>query len=500
MSTAEVHLSRVLSDGSHFQCNRKAVQYRDALVTRRTLFQQALAACDASMLIVTLAASYELTRTLLRVKLPPLTAFLWLLCVIVPVWLLSLRWFGLFEASAYSSLPSALSQLIRAHLVGALILLSTMYATKAEMVSRVLMQNFLTLSIVALAVQSAIVQALLKRHRSHTGFNCPRVLLIGEPEKSSRYMALLERYSWMSARVVGLLCPRRGIDSRSPDTETRILGEPHQLERVLNDHVIDEVVALPPADRGELENIASCCAERGLVMRVLVEVPSAVPGNWHVDDCGEGSLFVSLAAIPQNAMQLAMKRLIDIIGGIAGLALFAIAAAFYARRLRRETGGSAIFRQQRVGRNGRLFTLYKFRTMHHDAERRHDELQTLNQMKGPIFKLQHDPRVTQTGAKLRQSHVDELPQFLNVLKGEMSLVGTRPPTQTEVVHYKSTHRRRLSMKPGLTGPWQVNGNQAVGDFEDIVRLDTEYIANWSLSRDLRIILQTVKKVIRADAW
>ncbi len=138
--------------------------------------------------------------------------------------------------------------------------------------------------------------------------------------------------------------------------------------------------------------------------------------------------------------------------------------------------------------------------MYHDAERRLGELRAFNEMKGPMFKVKHDPRVTPTGIKLRRRHLDELPQFWNVLKGEMSLVGTRPPTQDEVAQYRDVHRRRLSMKPGLTGLWQLNGNRGVSDFEDVVRLDCEYIDNWSLGLDLRIILQTIKKVLRADAW
>ena len=204
-------------------------------------------------------------------------------------------------------------------------------------------------------------------------------------------------------------------------------------------------------------------------------------------------------AVPQDALQLAAKRLIDIVGGIAGLMVFGFTAAIYARRLRRETGASALFRQQRVGRSGRLFTLYKFRTMYRDAERRFGDLLAFNEMKGPMLKLKYDPRVTPTGAKLRKSHLDELPQFWNVLKGEMSLVGTRPPTQKEVANYREVHHRRLSMKPGLTGLWQLNGNQQVNDFEEVVKLDCKYIDNWSLGLDFRIIMQTIRKVMRADA-
>jgi exopolysaccharide biosynthesis polyprenyl glycosylphosphotransferase len=478
----------------------KGAHRQGTLITRHALFQQALTAADIVTLIVAFAASYYLAATLLIKIIMPLTTYIWLLWVIIPVWILTLRWFGLYETLTYSSLSRSLGHLVRAHFVAALLLLSTMYVTKAVIVSRVLMQTFLTVSFVALAGQKSALQALLKRRRWRVAFNHPRVLLVGNPEKTSRCLSVLERHTWMSAEVVGLLAPCAAEASRSSNAAAPILGEPVDLPEVLNRHVVDEVVALPSVEKGELERLASSCAARGLVMRMLVEVPHPAAGSWHVDDCGEGSFFLSLAAVPQDALQLVAKRIVDIVGALAGLTLFASAAAVYSRRLRRETGATALFRQQRVGCNGRRFTLYKFRTMHHDAERRLEELAAFNEMKGPMFKVKHDPRVTPTGVKLRRRHLDELPQFWNVLKGEMSLVGTRPPTEDEVAHYHELHRRRLSVKPGLTGLWQLNGNHGVSDFEDVVKLDCEYIDNWSLRLDFQIILHTIRKVLRADAW
>lgn len=500
MSAVGVRLDYDLGRDAPAQRKDKSAHQRGTLITRQALFQQALTASDVATLIVASAASYYLAATLLMKVLPGLTTYVWLLWVIIPVWILTLRWFGLYETPTYASLSRTLGQLVRAHFVAALLLLSTMYATKAVMVSRVLMQTFLSVSFVALAGQKFALHALLKRRRWRVAFNRPRVLLVGNPEKTSRYLGLLERHAWMSAQVIGLLAPSSAKAARSSHVAAPILGEPVDLPDVLNHQVVDEVVALLPVEKRELDGLASSCAARGLVMRMLVEVPQAAAGAWHVDDCGEGSFFLSLAAVPQDALQLAAKRVVDIVGALAGLTLFAAAAAIYSRRLRRETGATALFRQRRVGCNGRLFTLYKFRSMYHDAERRLGELSAFNQMKGPMFKVKHDPRVTPTGIKLRKRHLDELPQFWNVLKGEMSLVGTRPPTEDEVAQYGDVHRRRLSMKPGLTGLWQLNGNHGVSDFEDVVKLDCEYIVNWSLLLDLRIILRTIKKVLRADPW
>jgi exopolysaccharide biosynthesis polyprenyl glycosylphosphotransferase len=478
----------------------KTVQRHGALISRLALFEQALTGADIATLIVAFVTSHYVAGALMLKGLLPLATYLWLLWVIVPVWLLTMRRFQLYEGPTYSSLMAVMGQLVRAHAVAAMLLLSTMYAAKAVMVSRVLMQTFLTLSFAALAGQKTILHGIVRGRRWRTAFNRPRVLLVGSPDKTSRYVNLLERHAWMSAEVVGLLAPRATDPSARVEAVATILGEPGDLPEVLNRHVVDEVVALLPVERRELDRMAFSCAARGLVMRMLVDVPKPAAGSWQVDDCGEGSFFLSLAAVPQDALQLAAKRLIDILGAIAGLTLCTAAAVVYVRRIRKETGGTALFRQQRVGRNGRLFTLYKFRSMYRDAERQLSALLALNEMNGPMFKLKHDPRVTPTGLKLRRRHFDELPQFWNVLKGEMSLVGTRPPTPDEVGRYRDIHRRRLSMKPGLTGMWQLNGNHRVCDFEEVVKLDCEYIDNWSLKLDLRVILQTIKKVIRADAW
>jgi lipopolysaccharide/colanic/teichoic acid biosynthesis glycosyltransferase len=189
-----------------------------------------------------------------------------------------------------------------------------------------------------------------------------------------------------------------------------------------------------------------------------------------------------------------------VIGATLGLCACVIAYICYGRRLRRESGASVLFRQERVGWNGRRFTLYKFRTMRADSEQLKAALDARNEMNGPIFKLKDDPRVTPTGRKLRRRHLDELPQFWNVLRGDMSLVGTRPPTDDETAAYLEHHQRRLSIKPGLTGLWQLNGNGAVKDFEDVVKLDCEYIDNWSLWLDAKIVAKTVTKVMRGDAW
>ena len=190
-----------------------------------------------------------------------------------------------------------------------------------------------------------------------------------------------------------------------------------------------------------------------------------------------------------------VKRIIDFIGAIVGLILTAIITPFVALAIRVESKGPVFFAQERVGRNGRRFKIYKFRSMYIDAEERKKELMSQNEMNGLMFKIDDDPRVTKVGKFIRKTSIDELPQFYNILRGDMSLVGTRPPTVDEFEEYNAYYRRRLSITPGLTGMWQVSGRSNIDDFDEIVKLDLQYIENWSLLLDLKIILQTIGVVV-----
>jgi exopolysaccharide biosynthesis polyprenyl glycosylphosphotransferase len=193
-----------------------------------------------------------------------------------------------------------------------------------------------------------------------------------------------------------------------------------------------------------------------------------------------------------DEIQLFMKRTLDICGALVGLVLTCIASLIIIPAIKLDSPGPVLFKQVRMGRNGRTFTLYKFRSMCMDAEHLKAKLISQNQMKdNMMFKIKNDPRITKIGSFLRRSSIDELPQFINVLKGEMSLVGTRPPTMDEVSRYSHNQHRRISIKPGITGIWQISGRSDITDFDEVVRLDTLYIDNWSVWKDISIILRTI---------
>ena len=193
--------------------------------------------------------------------------------------------------------------------------------------------------------------------------------------------------------------------------------------------------------------------------------------------------------------RLMVKRFFDIIGSLFGILILLFFFPFVALAIKFESKGPVIFRQERVGRGGRKFMMYKFRSMYVDAEERKKDLYDKNEMDGLMFKMKDDPRITKVGRFLRKTSIDELPQFFNILKGDMSMVGTRPPTVDEYEKYNAHYRRRLSITPGLTGMWQVSGRSDITDFDEVVRLDLEYIDQWSLLLDCKIILQTVGVVL-----
>ena len=259
--------------------------------------------------------------------------------------------------------------------------------------------------------------------------------------------------------------------------------------------VVDEVfIHLPDYSKESIEELIIKFESMGITVHVNIDYFNNVMAH-KTTEIFAGFTVLSYEASVFDYRRLFIKRIIDIIGALVGLAITAVLTPFIALAIKLDSRGPVFFAQKRVGKNGRYFKLYKFRSMYVDAEARKEELMAQNEMDGPMFKVEHDPRITRVGAFLRKTSLDELPQFYNILIGNMSLVGTRPPTVDEFNQYDLYYRRRLSIKPGLTGLWQVSGRSDITDFKEVVKLDLEYIDNWSLSSDIRILLMTVWVVV-----
>lgn len=235
----------------------------------------------------------------------------------------------------------------------------------------------------------------------------------------------------------------------------------------------------------------------GITVHLNVSKPSDIKSKFKLSNIEDIELitFFNHSISDRN---LFLKRVIDIVGSIVGLILTFIISIFIVPAIVFTSPGPIIFTQKRVGKNGRIFNFYKFRSMYADAEERKKELMKQNEMDGLMFKIKDDPRITPIGKFIRKTSIDELPQFWNVLKGDMSLVGTRPPTLDEYILYEPHHKARLSMKPGITGMWQASGRSNIRDFEEIVKLDTEYIYNWSIGLDFKLMFKTIQQVFKKE--
>lgn len=265
---------------------------------------------------------------------------------------------------------------------------------------------------------------------------------------------------------------------------------------------IDEVFIDIPYDSGvSLLPFLATMESMGIVVHINVPLCDAITADPQLTlrktlITVNGKPMLTCSAAEHNPFHLLFKRIIDFFIGLVGSIVSLPIIAIVAIPLLIESPGPLIFKQKRVGKNGRTFNIYKLRSMYRDAEERKKALMAQNEMQGLMFKMKNDPRITKVGRFIRKTSIDELPQFWNILLGDMSFVGTRPPTVNEYNEYHSHHKRRLSMKPGLTGLWQVSGRSNITDFEEVVKLDCQYIDNWSLWLDFKIMFKTVGVVLR----
>lgn len=283
-----------------------------------------------------------------------------------------------------------------------------------------------------------------------------------------------------------------------------IKGAGNQLLDWVRRDSLDEIYINVPYDSGmsllpylaELESMGVTVHFNVPLLEKLHDKTDSAHAAWYpnpvkiVEEYGDISM-IALKTTKRSFGSMVVKRSIDIVGGLVGLIISLPIIAITAIPLKLESPGPVLFKQKRVGLNGRVFSIYKLRSMYMDAEERKKELMAKNEMNGLMFKITDDPRITKVGKFIRKTSIDELPQFFNVLKGDMSLVGTRPPTLDEYNRYESHHKRRLSMKPGITGMWQVSGRSNIENFEDVIKLDVTYIDHWSIWLDFKILAKTV---------
>jgi exopolysaccharide biosynthesis polyprenyl glycosylphosphotransferase len=403
-------------------------------------------------------------------------------------WVAVLWLHGLYRPRARWTIRSEALTLFRATLVMALFTLSLLFVFRLPDISR----SFLVILFpaqwgVALATRIALRLAFVRLRER--GYNLRYVLVIGAGPRAQAFAAKLEDHRELGLRIRGFLDDEPWGLPRG----WKRLGPLDQIERILHEDVVDEVaICLPFSQWDRVNAIAHLCEEEGKIVRVPVDVLDRAFAAGRVEEL-DGTPVYSMITGPDRVAALVVKRVLDVV--VAGLAMIAgspiILGVALAIRLR--DGSPILFRQVRVGLHGRRFEVLKFRTMALDAEARYAEL--VDQSDPRAFKLTDDPRITPIGRFLRRTSLDELPQLWNVLKGEMSLVGPRPAPPREVEGYDLWHRRRLSMKPGITGLWQVTARRSEV-FDDRAALDLSYIDRWSLWLDVKILARTIPAAVQ----
>ena len=365
---------------------------------------------------------------------------------------------------------------------------------KLETTSRLLTSYFFCFNIMIMYLSRVLVKVLLRRMYNDDPKKTKGILMVVEKGQE----ALLDTFrSGLTYNVIGTLIVDRDQVTGTVDGNKISCTLDKLVNTVVTYQIDDVVFKLPGQGQKALFELITDFEDMGANCHYALDVPTGARGNATMEMFGE--MFMATYTLrTQSTWQLVLKRVMDICGAVVGLILCGIISIFLIPAIKLDSPGPAIFSQIRIGKNGRRFKFYKFRSMYIDAEERKKELMKNNEMDGLMFKMEDDPRITKVGKFIRKTSLDEFPQFWNVLIGDMSLVGTRPPTEDEFNKYNGHYKRRLMMTPGITGLWQVSGRSSITDFDEVVKLDLEYIDNWSLLGDIKILFKTVISVIKRD--
>lgn len=323
-----------------------------------------------------------------------------------------------------------------------------------------------------------------------------KILVITDNDCRKTIKGLLTNFDWRR-EICGISVPQTFKQNKKIYGIDVVCSYQTLLDYITHNNVDELFVTVNLDDNEELKNVLSQAEEMGIRVNIKInlEVFDYLPKSFIIVSKFGNLHCISVSRKFVSNQKAIAKRLLDYTGGIVGFIIFCVAYLVLAPIIKLDSKGPVLFSQDRVGRNGRIFKCYKFRSMRSDAEEIKKSLMSQNEMNGLMFKMENDPRITKVGHFIRRTSLDELPQFINVLKGDMSLVGTRPPTVDEYNNYEPKHKARVSMTPGLTGLWQVSGRSNIKNFDDVVKLDMEYINNWSVLLDIKIIFLTIKVVL-----
>jgi exopolysaccharide biosynthesis polyprenyl glycosylphosphotransferase len=413
------------------------------------------------------------------------------LVIAILLWVASSWIYQLYEAPVERTAHADIARATKSFAAAAVALAALAFLTKQETVPRLLTGFYFAYSL-ALLVGGRVAWRIAAE-LTQGAVEARRYAVVGTGGIAREIVESIAAHPTWGLEFAGFV----RIDGVPSDrSRGPLIGELSEIDRILEEQVLDVVIFAVPRDHlPAIERGVHLCEEQGVEVRISLDVLRLGLGRMAVADV-DGVPMLAFTRTPSDALALAAKRAFDIVASAAALLVLSPVFLVISAAIRLESGGPIFFRQRRVGLNGRAFMMAKFRSMHADAEQRLEALRAQNEMNGPVFKITNDPRITRVGRFIRRTSLDELPQFWNVLRGEMSIVGPPPPQPAPGRQYKRWQRRRLSMKPGITCIWQVSGRNNV-DFDRWMELDLDYIDNWSLWSDFAICLKTIPAVLSA---
>lgn len=419
------------------------------------------------------------------------------LLLIILIWPILFNYFKLYDSSNAQAFKPICFKVAKSIFTGLIILNFVMYLLKITDISRIMMCIFLLTNFIFIILSKIIVYKI-KNEIIDKGRNNQNILIIGGRNRARTVINEILEHGSSGYRIVGCLGVEEGEIGKCVINDIYYTGVVSCLYQILIDQVIDQVVIALPLDLiDNIEKNLNIAEKLGVTVRIMPDWNlhkihhSAKADHLQIDNFFNIPM-VCIHAGPSVNGAIELKGLVDFLGAAALIVLLLPLLVGISILIKIFSKGPVLFVQERCGLNGRVFPLYKFRTMAHDAEEKRKALDRLNEADGPVFKIKRDPRITPfLGSFLRKTGLDELPQLLNVIKGEMSLVGPRPPIPAEVKNYDLWQRRRLSVKPGITGLWQCSDKRNDISFKEWVSLDLNYIDSWSLTLDLKILIKTV---------
>jgi exopolysaccharide biosynthesis polyprenyl glycosylphosphotransferase len=421
------------------------------------------------------------------------SSYLWIIPFLSIAWGMFLYMLGMYASFRLKSVIEVLSIILRAGGMVFLLFGCVTYLFKIGYVSRSLIGYAFGFTVLFLCIEK-LGLVLFFRYLRQKGFNFRNLLIVGTGRRARAFITQINHRREFGLKIVSVIDPDKERVGQMVCGHP-VVGTLDDIPDILTNTAIDNVVFIVPRSiLNDIEKQILCCETLGVTSHVAVDLFPMQFTQGRPESL-LGMPIMTFESVSDKHQQLIIKRVLDIILSGVGLIVISPILAAVALLVKFTSDGPVLFSQERCSLNGRRFKLYKFRTMVVDAESKMAELMAFNQMEGPAFKMDNDPRVTKVGRILRKLSLDELPQLWNVFLGDMSLVGPRPPLPKEVQQYDFWQRRRLSMRPGITCLWQVGGRNKIKDFDEWARLDLKYIDEWSLALDFKILLKTFPVVV-----